>query len=69
MAEYHDSGLTLQESYRIAKGRVNREFDQKQANKSFFTSRSSIEADRKVALNKVETDFYGERRGGGFAME
>lgn len=69
MAEYHDRGLALQENYRIAKGHVNREFDQKLANKSFFTSRSGIEADRKAALDKVETNFYGERRGGGFAME
>lgn len=67
MAEWHDDGSTLQENYARAKHQVNQDFDKRLANKSFFTSKSSIEADRKSALSKVETDFYGERRGGCFS--
>lgn len=69
MAEYHDHGLTREELYANEKRRVNQEYDRKQEKKSWFTSRSSIEADRKVALDRVETSYFGERRGGGFAME
>lgn len=67
MAEYHDTGLTREEHYAIAKHQVNQKFDQQLANKGFFTSKRSIEEDRKKALRKTETDFFGERRGGCFS--
>ncbi len=64
MAELHDTGLTREECYAMAKRQVNQKFDQQLANKGFFTSKRSIEEDRKKALQKTETDFFGERRGG-----
>lgn len=64
MSEYHDTGLTREESYAIARRGVNQEYDKRLANKGFFTSRRSIEEERQEALRKTETAFFGERRGG-----
>lgn len=69
MAEWHDNGYTKEQNYANAKRQVNQKFDTKLSNKSFFTSKRSIEEDRKAALSEVESNYYGNQRGGGFAME
>lgn len=65
MAEFHDSGLSKNEKYRIEVHQINSDYDKKIKEKSFFTSKTDIEAERKKSLKKVETDYFG-RSGGGF---
>lgn len=69
MSEFHDNGMTKQENYVIAKRWVNQEFDRQLEKKPFFVSKRSIQDARKTALDQVEACFYGNRAGGGFAME
>ena len=69
MAEYHDTGATKQENYAREKNQINQNFDKEVKNKSIFTSKSSIEDDRKKALKKLDSDYYGDNRGGGFFSE
>lgn len=66
MSEYHDTGLSKQEHYRISRNQVNSDFDKQLKTKSIFTSKSSIEAEREQALNKVQDQYYGGRSVGGF---
>ena len=54
MSEYHDTGLTKQENYRIARHQVDSDFDKRLSQKSFFESKRDIEAEREKALKKVE---------------
>lgn len=61
-----DSGLTKQDYYRQAKHQVNADHDQQLKNKSWFTSKSSIESSRKQALKQVNEDYWGGRGYGGF---
>jgi len=66
MSEFHpDSGLNKQDYYRIAKHQINSDFDKKSKKNSIFNSSSSVEEDRKDALKKLDTKFFG-RSGGGF---
>lgn len=65
MSECHpEAGLSKEDYYRLAQNQVNAEFDQKLARKSIFTSKSSIEDERKQALNNVKSRFGGNRGGG-----
>lgn len=67
MSEYHEDGLTKPERYNIDRHQVNQEFDKKLENKSFFTSKKSIQEEREAALKKVHDDHWGSRGvGGGF---
>lgn len=66
MSEVHDTGLTKQERYAIKKHQINQDFDKKLANKSFFTSKQSIEDDRESALKALDHSFYGGNGRGGF---
>jgi hypothetical protein len=67
MAESHpELGLSKQDFYRMSKHEVNQEFDKKLANKSFFDSKKSIEADREKALKGVHDQYWGGGGGGGF---
>lgn len=71
MAEFHEVmiGRSKSENYRDARKQVNHEYDNKLKNKSFFKSVSSIEAERQIALQKVEESFYGKRTRGGGMIE
>lgn len=66
MSEYHDTGFTKEENYSRERNRVNREFDEKLKNKSFFTSAKSITEDRERALKVVHDSYYGSGGYGGF---
>lgn len=65
MAEFHDSGLSKNEKYRIEVHQINSDYDRKIKEKSFFTSKTDIEAERKKSLKKVESAYFG-RSGCGF---
>lgn len=62
---YPDAGLGKSDYHRISRHQANSDFDNKLKNKSFFTSSSSIENERKKALEKIDETYYG-RSGGGF---
>lgn len=65
MSEYHDTGLTKQENYRIARHQVDSDFDKRLSKKSFFESKREIEAEREEALKKVHNQFWSSGRGHG----
>lgn len=70
MSEYQDSGLTKPERYSMSRNQVNQDFDKKIENKSFFTSKTSIQEEREIALKKVYDQYWGSgNRGGSFCTE
>lgn len=67
--EFHDTGLSKSDYYRMAVHEVNAEYDRKQEKRSFLSSKSSIEQDREKALKAVKDRFYSGGGGGGRMTE
>lgn len=69
MSEFHDTGLSKQDNYRIARHHVNSDFDKRLEKKSMFESKRDIETEREQELKKVHDQYWGGGRGGGFFSE
>lgn len=66
MAEYHpELGLNKNDYFQRELKNVNKKYDEKLKNRSFFTSEKNIEKWREEEIKDVKEKFYG-KSGGGF---
>ncbi len=69
MESHPDCDWNNDDYYRNERHQVNKEFDKKLQDRSIFTSKKSIEEERKKALSKVHDDYYPSNGYGGHFLD